>query len=298
MKILYIAVHSHVGWGAEYWLEKSFSQKGIECIKFDYRKKRKKLKFWSLINLNLKVVEKKEKPDIILLQRADHMPASTLKGLRTPIVFWSTEPIQLKNDVDQLLEKDIFSWVFVHSYSCLDRIKSEFNHHLPHCSIMHNACPESIIDEDAQKEEFALFNRTMSPRRHQWLDPSKEMIDFISGRYGDEYFEDLAKYMIAPNVHFSDENADDFESGIFEAMAKGCVIVSEKLNPKTIKDLEIEDSIIEVSTPEELNQKLISLKNDSELVEQYRKKSYKVIKHNTWSNRVDLFIGKFKDILN
>ncbi len=298
MKILYIAVHSHIGWGAEYWLEDAFSKEGVECVKYDYRKKRKKLKFWFLINLNLRAIEKRHKPDIILLQRADHMPSSALKGLKSPIVFWSTEPIQLKNDVDQLLEQNIFSWVFVHSYSCLDRIKSEFNHHLSHCSIMHNACPESIIDENAEKNEFAIFNRTMSPRRHLWLDSSKNMIKFISGKYGDEYFEDLAKSKIAPNVHFSNENTDDFESGIFEAMAKGCVIVSETLNQKTIKDLKIEDSIIEVDTPEKLNQELLRLQNDSELVDLYRKKSYEAIKHNTWKNRATLFINKFKEIIN
>ena len=41
MKILYIAVHSHTGWGAEYWLSQAFSdlQIGIETV--DYRLERK-----------------------------------------------------------------------------------------------------------------------------------------------------------------------------------------------------------------------------------------------------------------
>ena len=41
MKILYIAVHSHTGWGAEYWLTQAFSDLHIEVETIDYRVERK-----------------------------------------------------------------------------------------------------------------------------------------------------------------------------------------------------------------------------------------------------------------
>ena len=37
LRLLYIAVHSHKGWGAEYWLDKAFSRLGLTIIKLDYR---------------------------------------------------------------------------------------------------------------------------------------------------------------------------------------------------------------------------------------------------------------------
>ena len=44
MKLLYIGVHSHTGWGAEYWLEKAFSNLNIETELINYRKVRKAVK--------------------------------------------------------------------------------------------------------------------------------------------------------------------------------------------------------------------------------------------------------------
>lgn len=298
MKILYIACHSHVGWGAEYWINEAFRDQSVETVLYDYKSARKSLKPWWWIKLDIAKLVKKEKPELILLQRARYMPAYVLKGIEVPKVLWSTEPIQLKSCVDKLLKSNIFNWVFVHSYSCLERIKKEFTHLRPNCSVMHNACPKPIIDKTCSKERFAVFNRTMSPRREEWLSPSKELIQFEQGKYGDEYFKDLAISEVAPNVHFSNENIDDFESGIFEAMAKGCVVVSETLNPQTVKDLQMEDSFITVSSPEDMLEKLQDLKDNTKLIKEYRQKSYNAIEHNTWHARVKLFITKFEDLLN
>ena len=41
MKILYIGVHSHTGWGAEYWLAKAFQDLQIHLETIDYRSIRK-----------------------------------------------------------------------------------------------------------------------------------------------------------------------------------------------------------------------------------------------------------------
>lgn len=298
MKILYIAVHSHVGWGAEYWINDAFNKKNVETICYNYRKSRKKGKPWWLINIEIRTLCKKHRPDLIFLQRAEKMPPSALNGIDVPKVFWSTEPIQLKTCVDKLLKSSIFQWVYVHSYSCLERVKTEFPHLVDKCSVMHNGCPSPIIDKTCTKEQFAVFNRTMSPRRKKWLSPSDALITHEHGKYGDDYFKALAISEVAPNVHFSDENIDDFESGIFEAMAKGCVVVSETLNLQTVKDLNVEGAYIEVSSPEEMKHTLEELSNSPELISQYREKSYQAIEHNTWDVRTEQFIAKFSEILH
>lgn len=297
MKILYIACHSHIGWGAEYWVNRSFQDAGVETVLYDYKTARKSLKPWWLIALEVKALVKKTTPDLIFVQRARYMPAYVLNSIQVPKVLWSTEPLQLKSCVDKLLKTDMFDWVFLHSYSCLERVEKEFSHLTNKCSIIHNGASGDIIDESCVKEQFAIFNRTLSDRRREWLSPSEDMIQFVSGRYGDDYFTDLAKSSVAPNVHFSDENVDDFESGIFEAMAKGCVVVSETLNPQTVNDLNMNGAYIEVDSPEMMKEKLLELQKSPELVAQYRQKSLDAIKSNTWAARTKLFIDMFKNIV-
>ena len=43
MRILYIGVHSHKGWGAEFWLVKAFYDIGIEYELLDYREEFKNI---------------------------------------------------------------------------------------------------------------------------------------------------------------------------------------------------------------------------------------------------------------
>ena len=43
MKILYIGVHSHLGWGAEYWLLKAFYDIDLEYELLDYREEFKNI---------------------------------------------------------------------------------------------------------------------------------------------------------------------------------------------------------------------------------------------------------------
>ena len=77
----------------------------------------------------------------------------------------------------------------------------------------------------------------------------------MKGKFGDEYFNDLKRAHISVNIHYSDKNIDDFETGIFEAMASGCAIISERLNHQTLIDLEMTDAIIQVDSPRELKEK-------------------------------------------
>ncbi|SVC94843.1 uncharacterized protein METZ01_LOCUS347697, partial [marine metagenome] len=162
MRILYIGVHSHNEWGAEYWIAKAFHDKGIYYELIDYR-----AELISLSNdqINKIICLKSKTIDLIFLQRGEHLSPQIFNNIKTPIVFWSTEPIQLKNDVDKLLNSDIFSWVFVHSYSCMERIKNKFSHLIHNISVMHNAAPKEKIQFSNNKNIFSIFNRSLSLRR-------------------------------------------------------------------------------------------------------------------------------------
>ena len=295
MKILYIGVHSHEGWGAEYWLTQAFSDLHIDVETIDYRVERK-LKSDSELK---KIVHQKCKDcDLVFLQRGDQLSPNIFYNITIPIIFWSTEPLQLKTDVDTLLQSDIFTWVFVHSYSCMDRIRCDFAHFNDKSSVMHNAAPTKIINFNNEKNIFAIFNRNLSWRRRTWLWTSGKMITRINGRYGEDYFNDLKASQIAVNIHYSRKNLDDFESGIFEAMASGCAVISERLNHQTLIDLEMTDAIIQVDSPKELKEKLKLLKSNPETISSYLDKSKLAIQKNTWQIRAQKMYKKFQEVCN
>lgn len=281
MRILYIAVHSHQGWGAEYWLNKAFNEIGIETIRVDYREVKRNGQ-----RLSQRLCEEAKKCDLLFLQRGEKLTPESFEQVTIPKVFWSTEPIQLKNDVDGLLESDIFDYVFVHSYSCLRRIEKEFGHLLPEVSVLHNAAPKDmLVTDDTERKRFAIFNRSISFRRWYWLLFSRKYFQRLQGRYGKEYFRDLQESKLAINVHFSRKNLDDFETGILEAMASGCAVVSETLEERALKDMGMLGAVVQVHSPLEMRRTLASMQRDSRLVEQYRTRSLEAIGKNTWNDR-------------
>jgi glycosyltransferase involved in cell wall biosynthesis len=298
MKILYIGVHTNEIWRSEFWISKAFKDLGHEIIEYDYKSNRKKFKPWRQIGKELSYLEKNTKPDIIFLQRGKKMSPIAFNLLESPIIYWSTEPIKLKKDADKLLYSNKFEWVFVHSYSCLDRIKSEFPHLIEKCSVMHNACPKDIINSHTVKSLFAIFNRNLSNRRKKWLQPSEKQINIIQGKFGNDYFHDLRKAKISVNIHYSDKNLDDFETGIFEAMASGCAIISESLNHQTLVDLGMEDAILQVNSPFELKEKIQLLYRDERLLRSFQQKSQQAIQHNTWHDRAQIMNQKFQEVCN
>jgi hypothetical protein len=290
LRILYIAVHSHEGWGAEYWLSKSFKRLGVHVIPLDYRALRAS-------GGNAKIREAIQsydnQYDIIFLQRADHIPVKIFDDIKQPIVLWSTELLHRRKDIDPLLHSHRLSWLFVHSYSCVERIKQTFSHHTPHMSVLHNATPkETIHDDNIENKYFALFNRSLSFRRRWWLYPSRHLIQVQKNRYGDDYFNDLRESHVAVNIHYS--KYIDFETGIFEAMSAGCAVVSESLHSQTLLDLNMKQAIIQVSSPKQLKEVLLELKNNKDTLFKYRKRSIESIHKNTWDKRAQQII----DVLN
>jgi len=299
MKIFYIGVHSHKGWGAEYWLAKAFKRAGHQLLLYDYRKMREKLRTRSAQKEHLEKKVSHFSPDIIFIQRVDNVSPSLLSNMPSPIVFWSTEPINRNNDVDMMLQSNIYAHVCFHTYSCLSRIEIEFPHLKDRCSVIHNACPQKLIQKKvvSKRPIFALFNRSLSERRKQWIGPSSEYITIINNRFGPAYFKDLTRAKIAVNIHFADASVDDFETGIFEAMARGCAIVSETINPAVIRDLGMEDAIIQVESPDQLRDALMDLQNNPLKIHEYQKRSLHVIMLNTWESRALQFVKKFNEIL-
>ena len=297
MKILYIAVHNYKNetkWRTESFLSSSFLKHKIKFNKLDYRTI---LQSSNELELKKKINKSIEGCDLIFLQRGEGISPETFSDVKIPIVFWSSEPINRNKDVDRLLKSNIFSWVYVHTHKCLERMKKEFPHLINKSSVLHNAVGEEKINlSDNNRKYLSIFNRTVSLRRKYWLFHSRSLVKIIKGKFGDLYYADLRNSDIAVNIHYSSKSIDDFETGIFEAMACGCIIVSEKLPLQTLIDLDMQDAIIEVESPKELREKLIYLKNNPNVLKQYKEKTKDVICKNTWHDRAKIMKNKFKEI--
>lgn len=298
MKILYLAVHRHKGWGAEHWLSRSFERQGCVVERFDYRQLRRQLMPWWLIRRQLLRLERRIKPDIVFLQRAENMPLSVPAALQTPVVFWSTEQLVRRRDVDQLLAgKGVFKWVYVHTYTCLDYVATHFPSLLPGVSVLHNATGVETISDNPHRSRLAIFNRNLSPRRREWLAACDDLVDVVSGRYGEQYFEDLSQSRIALNIHFASASLDDFETGIYEALASGCAVISETLDKRTVSDLGMGDAVLQVASAAEMRQAILQLRDDPDELCRLAEQGRAAIAKNLWDARASQLLQKFRELL-
>lgn len=277
----------------------AFERAGHTVGRFDYRARRKKFKPWWLIRHELFGINDTFRPDIVLIQRAEKMPASITRIFNVPVVFWSTEPLKRRRDVDKLLSENArIDWVYLHTYTCQSIVEKEFAHLIPRSSVMHNA---GAVENHAGSEErtrFAIFNRNVSPRRREWLNEVDDLVDVVSGHYGNPYFEDLQSSQISVNIHYADESVDDFETGIFEALASGCMVVTETLNPRTVADMQMEDAVLQVDSPKHLRETLLALKADPEKIARYQQAGQVAMVNNRWDSRAAQMLEKFSELLS
>jgi glycosyltransferase involved in cell wall biosynthesis len=298
VRILYIAVHHHVDWGAEHWLANAFERLGCKIERYDYRARRNKKIPWWVIRRQLAAISLQFQPDVVLLQRAERMPKSIPEVFSCPVVFWSTEPLIRRRDVDRLLRPaNLFSWVYLHTYTCKSVIEKEFPHLLPLCSVMHNAGAIENDPGDKHRPRLAIFNRKVSQRRGEWLASVSDLVEVIEGRYGAPYFKDLRESLISVNIHFSNKSVDDFETGIFEALGSGCVVVTEKLNPRTVADMGMADAIVQVSNSTELREAILSLRDSPARVAEYQRNGSLAMNANRWDSRARQMLTKFRGLV-
>ena len=297
MKILYIAVHHHKGWGAEHWLSNAFEREGCDVIRFDYRSKRNKFIPWWVIKHQLSSINKQRKPDAVFIQRAEKMPASIPALFDCPTIFWSTEPLIRRRDTDTLLGvNNVIDWFFLHTYTCSDVIAVEFPAVSEKSSILHNAGAIENHAGDEDRPRLAVFNRNVSERRRTWLDESADLVEIIEGQYGERYFQALRQSQIALNIHFAEESLDDFETGIFEALASGCAVVSETLNPLDVADMGMQNAVLQVANPTEMRAAIEHLRDNPDELRRLQESGRIAMDNNRWDNRAKQIIAKFSQI--
>lgn len=297
MKILYIAVHSHEGWGSEFWLARAFERHACEVVRYDYRARRKWRFPWALIAHQLHTTVAREQPDVVFLQRAEKMPVRVVEGLGIPLYFWSTEPLIRRRDVDALLASGhLFEHIFLHTYTCLSVVEEAFPAIRDRCTVLHNAASQEILslEKQARRKRLAVFNRNLSERRKLWLGALGDKVEIVEGQYGEAYFNTLQESSISLNIHYADSSVDDFETGIFEALACGAVVVSESLNPRTVRDMGIGDAVIQVDSPEHMARVVTALEADPGRISQLQQQGVRALAQNTWDQRASVLLEHFR----
>ena len=276
----------------------AFERAGHTVGRFDYRARRKKFKPWWLMRHELFGLADAFDPDIVLIQRGEKIPAALTNIFKVPVVFWSTQPLSRRRDVDKLLSKQAtLSWVYLHTYTCMKVVEKEFPELLPRCSVMHNAGAIENKPGDAPRSRFAVFNRNVSDRRAKWLREVEDLVDVVDRSHGEPYFADLQTSKISVNIHFADESIDDFETGIFEALSCGCVVITEKLDPRSVADMGMQDALIQVETPAQMRTELLALQNDEPRMQELRQRGREAMVANRWDSRAAQMLEKFSSLL-
>lgn len=292
MRVLYVGVHSGRGWRTEYWVHKALKRVGCKVKLYNYRRKRKRFKDQEKCNLDLLNTEKKFRPDLILVQRADNCPPELFANLKSKKVLWSTEPICRNRDIDQLFEADCFDHYFVHTFSCLNRINEEFQAISNKTSRLEYGCPPELIKKPTEKKKtVAIFNRSLSPRRNSWLEKLTGIVQIIEGRFGRAYFKDIRNALISVNIHYGEESVDDFETGIFEAMAQGTLVLTESVDTRVVKELGLENSIVIVSNPDEMKERLNFYESNKSEAFSIINNAHDAIQKNRWDDRMNQILS-------
>lgn len=276
----------------------AFERAGHLVGRFDYKARRSKFKPWWMIRHELFGINDTFEPDIVFIQQAEGMPAYITRMFNVPVVFWSTESLARRQDIGKLLSgRAELDWVYLHTYSCLDIVEKNSPYLLPKCSVMHNAGAVEHGPGNATRSKFAIFNRKVSPRRQQWLTEVGDIVEVRSDVYGEPYLEDLRDSVISVNIHFAQESVDEFETGIFEALASGCVVVTETLNARTVADIGMQDALIQVGSAREMKEQLLKLKNDPARIALYQENARQAMLTNSWDSRATLMLEKFAELV-
>lgn len=287
MRVLYVGVHSGRGWRTEYWVQKALKRVGCKVKLYNYRRKRKRFKDQDKCNQDLLKVEKKFQPDLVLVQRADNCPPELFENLKSKKVLWSTEPICRNGDIDQLFEANCFDHYFVHTFSCLNRINEDFKQIVDKTSRLEYGCPPELIKKPIMKKKrVAIFNRSLSPRRNEWISKLNGLVSVIEGKFGRAYFKDIRDSLISINIHYGKESTDDFETGIFEAMAQGSLVITESVDQRAVEELRLKDALVIVASPEEMKKKVEHFEKNQDEAFNIIWKAHSAIQKNRWDDRM------------
>ena len=74
-------------------------------------------------------------------------------------------------------------------------------------------------------------------------------------------------------------------------------MITERLNPRTVADLNMENAVLQVDTPEQMRDAIKQLSSNPEQLSQLVENGKAVIKSNLWDARAEQMLSKFTELL-
>lgn len=246
MKILYSnVIIQNLGWGAEYFVNRSFQKLGYETFCIDYRFYRH-----NLIHQYLDLPDF----DVFFLQRGDNFPIYILKSINIPRFFWASELVARCKDQDRLFKSGLFNHIFVRTGLCKKKIIDNGWTDPSSLSILYSGFDESVFKPNFGiiKDIDILFVGTITPRRKMFLDHiAKYYKVFVTSEFGEKLVSLINRSKIILNIHA--DHFLDIETRVFEVLGCGGFLLSEQLSPENPFD---NNDLIQFSTEEECIEKI------------------------------------------
>lgn len=276
MRIFYVnVIEENAGWGAEWFVNRSFNVLGHTTYCVDYRRNRNRL---------YKHFLDADETDVFLLQRGDYLPISLIKSINVPRFFWASELVSRCRDQDRLLASGLFDHIFLHSYECLESVVSRGWVDQHRCSVLLNGFDETLHRPilGTTKNIDILFVGSMTQRRKAIMDKVKSYFNVTTvPAFGEELVRLFNRAKIVLNIH-----ADDFldtETRVFEALGCGAFLLTERLSPENPFS---QNELAEFDTVKELCDKLrYFLNNDDERNEIAHQGHMTALKGHTYTHR-------------
>jgi hypothetical protein len=281
MRIFYVnVIEQNAGWGAEWFINRSFQSLGHSTYCVDFRAHR-----FELYPLFVKA----PKCDIFFLQRGDYFPKSLIRSVQVPRFFWASELVSRCRDQDRLLSSGLFDHIFFHTNQCL---KTGIERHwvkLDTGSVLLNGFDETVFKPiaDSKKEIDVLFVGAMTKRRREMLGELRKSFQVHSPESfiaTDTMVSLMNRAKVVLNIH-----ADQFldtETRVFEALGCGAFLLTETLSsesPFTEKEL------VQFNNLDELHTKLrYYLKHDDERATIAQRGYETALREHTYTKRATL----------
>lgn len=217
-------IEENAGWGAEWFMNKAFTELGHTTYCVDYRKHR-----FGLYEYFVHAPPS----HLFLLQRGDYFPLPLVRAVAVPRFYWATELVSRRRDQDAVLKSGLFDHIFLHTKECRDAVISNGWVEPTRCSVLLNGFDEDTYKPitGVGKDIDLLLVGTMTQRRIELLMELKKKFNVVAPNQflpiGDIVLL-MNRAKIVLNIHA--EEALDTETRIYEALGCGSFLLSERLS--------------------------------------------------------------------
>ena len=283
MRILYVSViELHAGWGAEWFINRSFQALGHSTYCVDFRAHRFEL---------LPLFAKAPKCDVFFLQRGDYFPKEIIRSVQVPRFFWASELVSRCRDQDRLLSSGLFDHIFFHSNECL-KTGIERGWVTPEMgSVLLNGFDETVFKPIARamKDIGVLFIGAMTKRREQVLCELRKRIQVYSPQ-GFISTEEMVNLMnrakVVLNIHA--DHFLDTETRVFEALGSGAFLLTETLSSESPFT---EQELVQFTNLDDLDTKLgYYLEHDDERARIAQRGHETALREHTYTRRAQFLV--------